>query len=174
MYQNLCLTCQEGGKKVLYIGETRVSGFERCNQHHKDEVGKHPEKSHIHVHKSEEHPDMDPDKVRFQFKILKKIRTPFQRQITEAVLIRLKTRENKETLLNNKQEFSRCVLPELQTTMQDKIVSQNISKEVSENMRDEDLELESEQVLNNKKRHRENHEKPKSMNNKKIKLDTKM
>ena len=74
---------------------------------------------------------MKPEDVKFQFRVLKKIKYPFQRQISEAISIRLRTKPEDVTLLNNKQEFSRCVLPEIEVTMKDKIVSQNLSKEVS-------------------------------------------
>ena len=31
LYQNKCVTCENNGKKVLYIEETGLSGFERSN-----------------------------------------------------------------------------------------------------------------------------------------------
>lgn len=73
---------------------------------------------------------MKPEDVKFQFRILKKIKYPFQRHF-RSYFFRLRTKQEDVTLLNNKQEFSRCVLPEIEVTMKDKIVSQNLSKEVS-------------------------------------------
>ena len=132
VYENRCLDCSDQGLDIIYVGETGLSGAERQKQH-QDDARLKPDKSHIRKHCDEYHPDMDHRDVRFQFKIIKRIPSPFQRQIAEAINIRLRTRNGKEILLNNKQEFSRCVLPELEVCMQDRIVSQEISKEVKNN-----------------------------------------
>ena len=162
------MTCASEGKSVLYIGESGLSGFERCNQHYNDAKNK-PEKSHINIHRKEDHQDMDPGDVKFKFKILRRMKTPFQRQISEAIAIRLRTRKGKETLLNNKQEFSRCVLPELEVTMKDKIISNNISEETNKAVTERDLEAEAEETIADRKRPRNIEERMKNPNNRRKK-----
>ena len=102
LYENRCLTCQENGKTVLYIGESGKSAFERADEHHKD-VRYKPQKSHIKSHIDEEHGG-DLEQAKFGFKVLRTYKTAFQRQISEAVTIRLLTLHGKN-LLNNKQEL---------------------------------------------------------------------
>ena len=76
----------------------------------------------------EEHPELRVEGVDFRFKILKRFKSPFQRQIAEAIIIGVRTRKGEETLLNSKQEFSMCVLPELEVMMQDKIIFRDITE----------------------------------------------
>ena len=74
------------------------------------------EDSHMFKHKLMEHPD---EAVNFRMKILKKHKSAFERQVTEAVLIEM---EDNGLLLNSKGGFNRCVLPRLQVVMGDKLV----------------------------------------------------
>ena len=151
VYENRCMDCLENGLDVLYVGETGLSGVERQRQH-LDDARLRPDKSHIKKHCDEYHPDLDHKEVRFNFKVIKKIPSPFQRQISEAINIRLRTRKGKEILLNNKQEFSRCVLPELEVCMQDRIVAKEFSKEAKERaLTSKEHESEDEEVLARKR-----------------------
>ena len=129
LYENTCTTCAEQGKKVVYVGETGLSGFERQSQHQDDaRLLKRHEKSHMRSHCKDDHPESNFEDIKFKFKVIRKIPSPFQRQIAEAINIRLRTRKGGEFLMNNKQEFSRCVLPELEVSMQDRIMSREITE----------------------------------------------
>ena len=151
IYQNKCLTCEADGKQVLYIGETGLSGQERCRQHH-DDIKNKPDKSHMKVHMDQDHPDLEPSEIRFKFKVIRGISSPFLRQISEAIAIRLGTMDGEQTLLNNKLEFSRCVLPELETVMKDRIVSRKIAEETREEIKQIELETCPEVIKMDKKR----------------------
>ena len=75
---------------------------------------------------------------------MRNFKSAFTRQIAEAIEIRLRTRRG-DFLLNNKQEFLRCVLPELETTMADKIVGKQKALEIRKEVekrgdRDDDTE----------------------------------
>ena len=117
---------------------------------------------------------MDPDEVRFNFKIIRKIHTAFLRQISEAVVIRMKTIKGEDTLLNNKLEFSRCVLPELEIMMKDKIVLKKLAKETKEDIQKTELEPDPEEIKLIRKRdwdtdgHRPADKRRRTNNNKKI------
>ena len=55
-YSNVCLLCQERGDKSVYIGESSLSLYERANCP-RNEGERGFDKSHIHQHLSEDHPD---------------------------------------------------------------------------------------------------------------------
>ena len=145
------MSCQNTGKPTCYIGETGKSIFERGKQHLADALSKkRRDKSHIAVHIRDEH-NGDPTKANFQFKVLRKFKTAFSRQIAEAVEIRIRTRKG-EHLLNNKQEFSRCVLPELEVTMADKLVSKKVAEEIREEVKNVGEKNDDDETVGPKKR----------------------
>ena len=56
--------------------------------------------------------DHDGQETEFKFEILKSCKSSFQREISEAVII--KTMGMRQVnLLNSKEEFNRCVIPEI-------------------------------------------------------------
>ena len=88
------------GPRFRYIGETSRSVFERGGEHKKDLKYRRP-KSHMLRHCVEIHPDKEPEEVDFKMKILSTHKTPFERQIREAVMI---DHYSKDHLLNSKME----------------------------------------------------------------------
>ena len=69
-------------------------------------------------HKLMEHPDED---IVFRMKVLKKHKSAFERQVTEAVLIEM---EDDGLLLNSKGGFNRCALPRIQVVVGEKLVEE--------------------------------------------------
>ena len=126
LYKNTCLRSKSKGREVVYIGETGLSGKEICDQHY-DDIKYRPDKSHMLTHLTQEHKEENIEDPKFKFEVLSQIRTAFRRQISEAVDIRLRTTKGEGTLLNNKQEFSRCVIPELEVSSRDKMKSVEIA-----------------------------------------------
>ena len=67
--------------------------------------------SHMHLHRDDKHPDSSiSDREMFKFKILSKHKSSLSRQITEAVEIMT---YNDGCLLNRKEQFNRCTIPEI-------------------------------------------------------------
>ena len=95
LYEKECRLCKSDGKRVVYIGETGLTGKERCNQHHGDITGKKENKSHMRVHCEETHPDLTEEQMGqcFTFRVKRRISTVFHRQIAEAVSIRMRTKD---------------------------------------------------------------------------------
>ena len=56
------------------------------------------------------HPEMNPEHVQFDMKILSSHKTAFERQIREAVLIE---KFAGPTLMNSKVEYNRCSIPRI-------------------------------------------------------------
>ena len=69
---------------------------------------KKQESSHIWTHAKEEHGGEES----FQCKVLRTQRSAFERQVSEAVSIRL-LKQQGVNVLNTKREYNRCLLPEL-------------------------------------------------------------
>ena len=86
----------------MYIGETSRSAKERASEHFKD-LQYLRLRSHMLKHAVLHHPDIHPTEVDFRFKILSYHKTAFERQVTEAVMIRRNMGPN---LLNSKQEYN--------------------------------------------------------------------
>ena len=99
----------ENSDYFKYIGETSRSCYERGLEHLKDLEFKRP-KSHLLRHAIEEHPELDPDSIKFKMKILSFHKSAFERQIREAVLI---TEFAGPKLLNSKIEYNRSLIPQL-------------------------------------------------------------
>ena len=92
---------------------------ERAIEHREDTRNK--EKiSHIREHKEEYHSEKT-DLPRMKYKVEKRCRTALERQVREAVVIKLMARDG-VNLLNNKFEYNRCLIPEIQMTNQRKEV----------------------------------------------------
>ena len=110
LYQTFCLECKKAGKDSIYIGESSRTGFERGGEHQYDFKTK-AEDSHMFLHQSEEHGDME---IKFSMKIVKQFQSSFRRQVHEAVSI---SRNSSRNILNSKLEYNRCILPRLSVMM---------------------------------------------------------
>ena len=66
--------------------------------------------SHIKDHWEKEHEGRETE---FQFKFLSQSRSSFHKEVSEAVLIKSLGHNPKVDLLNSKEEFNRCIIPEL-------------------------------------------------------------
>ena len=78
-----------------------------------------------------------------------------------------------QTLLNNKLEFSRCVLPELETVMKDRIVSRKIAEETKEEIKQIELEACPEIIKMDKKRGKNDDKHEDQPNKKRRRLEVK-
>ena len=92
-----------------YIGESSSSTYERDQEHLKDREHRRT-KSHLFRHSEDQHPNENPDSIKFGMRQLSSHRTTFERQIREAVLIDEYSGPN---LLNSKIEYSRCCILKL-------------------------------------------------------------
>ena len=113
VYASECMECKANGKVSRYIGESSRSLFERAGEHMKDSKRKEEEgaqsedckkkTSHMKDHWIQEHEGRETE---FRFRILKKCQSSFQREIQEAVLIKLWGEKKEVNLLNAKEEFN--------------------------------------------------------------------
>ena len=93
----------------IYIGETARSVMEMGKEHFKD-LEFLRSKSHMLKHIALYHKDERPDDIKFQIKPLSHHKSAFERQITEAVLIK---KNGGQKLMNSKKEYNRCYIPEI-------------------------------------------------------------
>ena len=101
--------------KVQYIGESSRSGKERMANHYQDHRGKNAaEKSHMKIHELGDHPLED--RIKWTFKIERRYKSAFLRQIGECILIRTR-QQNGAMIVNRKEEYSRSVLPQLEISI---------------------------------------------------------
>ena len=126
-YRNRCMICSREGRSSSYIGETSRSLYERSREHVSLYTNS-KEESHMLQHMRDEHEDEE--KADFKWEIIKSHKSSFERQISEAVYIRME--EGKSKVLNNKQEYSRCILPQISVSYANKDYSKeaNIIKEL--------------------------------------------
>ena len=115
VYQNICLPCREQEISTRYIGESNRTMWERGLEHHKDSLD-HTQSSHIRDHINSSHPELIGDLLGgtklFSMQLIKPTRTALSRQLREAVEI--STNTTRGTLLNSKEEFTRCLIPCIQ------------------------------------------------------------
>ena len=127
VYKTSCKECKAKGLEINYYGESARTSYERGKEHMKDYLDQ-SEESHMMKHHVTEHPEIQ-EPVDFSMKVIKAHRTPFTRQIHEAVLIQM---NEKNGILNSKSEFNRCQLPRLSIMMGVKEVLENKEKEMTE------------------------------------------
>ena len=89
-------------------------------------------------HILEKHPGSGPDEVRFDIKVLKTHRSPFERQIYESAVIQ--TMRGKHHLLNSRSEYNRCALPRLGIQLGEKEFKRRKDEDQAEKEKEEDLE----------------------------------
>ena len=85
------------------------------------------EDSHMAKHRMLEHPE---EEITFQMKVLARHKSAFERQLTEAILIKV---GDNGRLLNSKGEFNRCVLPRLKVAMGAKVAEDGGNSKEREN-----------------------------------------
>ena len=98
----------------------------------------------MHKHWQTDH--QDEDRPKFSMKILKRHKSAFVRQISEAVLIEMHC--EKDTILNSKSEYNRCQLPRLSIKMGERDVN---PERVTGHLTETDIELALEDTRNRKR-----------------------
>ena len=61
------------------------------------------------------HPEQEPDKIKFGMRILRTCKTSFERQIHESVIIQQEREQH--NILNSRSEYNRCSLPRISTQL---------------------------------------------------------
>ena len=140
VYETFCMTCEEmDGKKVedggkeegdkragedkretklyKYVGETCRSVWERSAEHQADLRNLNPT-SHLLKHVLDKHEKEDMESVRFGIRVIKYMRTAFDRQILESVIIQQERLSHH--LLNSRAEYNRCAIPRLSSKIGEK------------------------------------------------------
>ena len=108
VYVNSCSICRDKGKDSDYIGESARSMLERSLEHQRDALNT-AKTSHIRTHVRDEHPKKLTEVLDvFRMNILKRVTSPLERQVREAVEI---ARAPAGSTLNLKEEYNRCMLP---------------------------------------------------------------
>ena len=170
VYSNTCLTCKNDGKKVQYIGETGRSGMERQRNHHQDYRGKDGEtKSHMLIHELDAH-EGKPD-VKWYFKIERRYKSAFLRQLGECILIRC--RQQKEAqIVNRKEEYSRSVLPQLEVSIGGRMLTRRTAADIKAKARTQEAEGNNiNDIVRSEKRQIDDEENSNRRPRKRIKLD---
>ena len=115
VYKIECRLCLKQGKTGTYWGETARTAQLRGGEHYKDfETQK--ESSHMLEHLELEHSGEGKDQPAheiFKMQIHKRYRSALERQLGEAQNIARAGGAGAKGLLNRKEEYSRCVVPEL-------------------------------------------------------------
>ena len=107
-YKSVCRICLKYGVTTKYIGESARDIYLRGVEHTLD-AEKHDQGSHIWNHLQEKHPEVKPGPWFFCMRVLKAHRSALIRQVYEAILVR----QQQDTILNSKTEYSRCYDPQL-------------------------------------------------------------
>ena len=117
VYKTTCMTCMREGTCSEYIGETGRCLRERMAEHTRDASNKDP-KSHMETHRVECHPETEKAEDLFAVKVVKTTQSALERQISEAVLI---SEYSGDRLLNDKFEYSRCLIPKITVKVGQKV-----------------------------------------------------
>ena len=102
-YVNVCLTCEEEGRKTQYVGESSRSLAERYQEHLDDAKG-NKEESHMWIHSRDQHQGI----MRYKVSQIKGHKSAMMRQISESIEIKIRSAEG-INLLNNKAEHNLCL-----------------------------------------------------------------
>ena len=117
LYEIQCLKCRANKKETIYVGESARTGQCRSGDHLSDLKGRIEGKP-LWCHSVEDHEGMHVDED-FKMKIVRKYRTPLQRQIGEALQIEKKA-WTADILLNKKGEWNGTKIPRLRLESNDK------------------------------------------------------
>ena len=142
IYSNTCSACKASGRISQYIGETSRSGAERLRNHWADSRSKKADQiSHMEIHRLAVHPE-DVEPPSWEFKVERRAKSCFYRQIGECVLIRKRQQEG-ILVLNKKEEYSISILPQLEVSIGGRI----LVRRTAENIREQAV-LENKEVKN--------------------------
>ena len=129
VYEGICVTCEAEEEERIqqikgdpeekektrmsseYIGETSNSMYMRSSKH-LENYRLLDKESFILKHHIKEHEDLNLGELNIRFELHKKHRTRFRRQISEVVIKLSRANPNIKDL-NNKFEYTRCVLPDI-------------------------------------------------------------
>ena len=113
LYESTCKSCLKDGKEVVYVGESCRSAYERALEHDNGYRDRKDD-NHMWKHANDQHAGaMD---VEWEFKVVKVFQKALMRQLSEAV--RIKKRGD---VLNEKEVYNRCAVPELAVVQNEKI-----------------------------------------------------
>ena len=118
VYKIECTRCKKEGKQSTYWGETARNAQLRGKEHVKD-LETQRDGSHMMNHLNSEHQGQgtdEPAQESFSMKVHRRYRTPLERQLGEALNIAKGGGPGAEGIMNQKEEYSRCVVPELEVT----------------------------------------------------------
>ena len=140
-------------KSPVYIGESSRSAYERGYEH-LDKLTSLSNKSHLLRHIVQDHQHRDVGEIKWGMFIIEYKRTAFERQISEAVLI--KETASKKKILNSKSEWNQCALPSLVTKLGNRETElKEIERELrEEKMLDDELDSRIRTLRKNKNKER--------------------
>ena len=106
IYSNQCQICRSQGQRTHYIGESAGSTYERAREHLSGCRGEHIRSTHPEVN----YRDREALLKVFHMSVKKPARSPLAIQLGEALAIR-RAGISGDTVLNSKEEYSRCYIP---------------------------------------------------------------
>ena len=107
LYKIVYDACDKVGKDASYFGESGHNAYTRGKKHLSQYAAN--ESSHcMAIHSRVHHPDEDRSTVKYRMEILKSIRRPLDRQITEAMYI---SKSSADVLLNSGSEWRSNPVP---------------------------------------------------------------
>ena len=118
VYKIECKLCLVKGETGVYWGETARTAQLRGSEHVSD-FNKQREGSHMIKHLESKHQGEgvgDPAQGSFKMKVHRKYRSPLERQLGEALNIAKAGGAGATGVMNQKEEYSRCVVPELEVS----------------------------------------------------------
>ena len=98
LYSNTCVDCWRSGSKFIYYGESSKSGAERVGEHYSQALSKtkaENERSHMWLHWRDTHGG---EQSEFQYRILKKFRTPLANPWEDLKYTKIQSIKNKSAL----------------------------------------------------------------------------
>ena len=126
-YEAACRKCNENGIVRKYDGETARNIHTRSKEHY-DNLKNKSEKSWMLRHVLNEHKE-DPESVEFDWKIVEKFTKPLERQLSEAISI---SKKDKDENLNSKSEFFRNKVQRLGIIDEEMFICKYCSREFYE------------------------------------------
>ena len=131
---------QAQGAPSLYFGESSRSIQERVSEHW-GAARRKEGASHMSKHQIMEHGCTPPE---FVFKVISYHKTPLNRQIKEAIIIR--RRGGTPEILNSHSEFNRCHIPRLVVEVEEEGIRKARERKEEEEIKELIRSLESEEL----------------------------
>ena len=118
VYSITCNTCREEGEESTYWGETARAPYWRGVEH-MTAYNKGGEGSHMNRHMMERHPEtnLKTAEAMFRMEIYKKFQKSMERQLFEALKIARAGGLESPGIMNAKEEYNCCVVPEVTTSI---------------------------------------------------------